>query len=104
MNIEALRKELLLAPMKSHFSFTRDEVIELLGGSVKLLEGARADKPFLLFQFLSMSPSGGWEDFQGRFATLEEARAVVADAPYGVAQIVYDGVIVESYYQGELRK
>jgi hypothetical protein len=39
----------------------------------------RMMKRFLLFAGSTYYPAGGWKDFKGRFGTLEEAIAWVAD-------------------------
>jgi hypothetical protein len=48
------------------------------------------DRPFLLFEGEDYYPLGGWEDFTGVYATLEEAQNAKSDHDYdgGWAHIV----------------
>jgi hypothetical protein len=49
---------------------------------------------FLLFAGNLYYPGGGWNDFRGSFAIIEQARVYARD--YDWFHIVYDGEIVES--------
>jgi len=61
-------------------------------------------KPYLLFYGMTYYPNGGWEDFQGSFDTLEEAKAAVPAIGQGYpgwGHIVHDGAIVTAFYDDE---
>ena len=46
------------------------------------------DRPFLLFAGSNFYPSGGWQDFQGKLATLEDVlQAVKAYDWYDIVEL-----------------
>lgn len=85
------------------YNYTDDKTgaLDFIGFAKRLLSDASADKPYLVFQMDLWEPSGGWEDFQGAFATREEARALAENGSWSRSQIVYDGWIVDTYLHGE---
>jgi len=89
IDIEALKKELLMSKMTHNFTFSRDEVMQLLGGHVKVLGSlsklaplTNEDKATLLHIDAAL---GELDDALGRLSESSMARLVewTQDHPNG---------------------